>query len=668
MTDRAPAKAPSPGDPGPPLLGAPVPRVDGPAKVTGEARYSADVPVERAAHAVVVGATVSRGRVTAIDVREASAAPGVLAVLTPWNAPRLAGASAVDSKQNERVVQVLQDDQVRYDGQPIAVVVAEALEEAQHAAALLRVTCVEEKPVVSLERELERGAAYTPQQPSGGRPPADSSRGDFEGAFASAPVRVEATYTTPFENHNPMETHATVAVWSGPDRLTLYDATQWVFAVRKRVAQLFGLPQGNVRVISKFVGGAFGCKGTPWSHVFLAAMAAKVTGRAVRLVLERSQMFHWVGYRPRTIQTVSLGARKDGTLVAVRHDCLSQTSRFDEFMEPSIYATRMLYACPNVRTSEKLVRLDVQTPTFMRAPGEATGSFALESAMDELSYALGVDPLALRQKNYAESDDDEKKPYSSKSLRECYRQGAERFGWSRRKPEPRATREGRELVGWGMATATYPARQFATSARASLERDGRVLVQCGTLDIGTGTYTVMTQLAAETLGIPVAQVRFELGDSNLPHAWIEAGSSAAASVGSAVKQVCLALREKVAALGSAGEPLAAIAARQPASVEVSVDASEKATRKAYATHSFGAHFAEVRVDEDLGSVRVTRVVGAFAAGRILNARTAHSQLLGGVVWGLGMALLEETVRDERTGRVVNKNLEKYRVPVNADVR
>jgi xanthine dehydrogenase YagR molybdenum-binding subunit len=644
-------------------IGPPLDRVDGRAKVLGQATYSAEVPAGSVAYGVIVGATISRGRVTAIDASEANAVPGVLAVLTHENAPRLPGAA--EKKENARVVQLLQDASVAYDGQPVALVVADSLEAAQHAAALVRPTFEEEHAESRIEPVA--GTAFVPK-PSGPRPSSDSHRGDFDRAYEAADVRVAQRYTMPIENHNPMEPHATLAVWQGPDRLALYDATQWVFGVQQRAAQIFGIPPDNVRVVTKFVGGAFGCKGSAWSHVFLAAMGAKVTGRPVKLVLTRQQMFQSVGYRPQLVQEIALGARHDGTLVAVKHDVLSQTSRFDEFMEPAAYATRMLYACDNVRTSHRLVRIDASTPTFMRAPGESSGSYALESAMDELSYALGVDPLALRIKNYAERDLEEDKPYSSKTLRTCYEQGATRFGWTKRKRTPRATREGRMLVGWGMATATYPAHQNPASALARLQPDGTVLVQSGTMDIGTGTYTVMTQLAAEALGLPVERVRFELGDTTQPHAPIEAGSGTVSSVGSAVTTVATKLRDAVRTAASA-EPTpdvyTSVARRGP--IEVRHDEKEKDDRKRFSCHSFGAQFAEVRVDEDFGTVRVTRVVGAFAAGRILNAKTARSQLLGGMVWGIGMALLENTVRDEHSARVVTKDLADYHVPVHADV-
>jgi xanthine dehydrogenase YagR molybdenum-binding subunit len=672
--------------------GKPLDRVDGRLKVTGKAIYSSDVPVANVAHAVIVGSTISRGRIASIETREAERVPGVLAVLTHANAPKLPNASR--KEPNERVLQLLQDDEVRYDGQPIAVVIADTLEQAQHAASLVRVRYDAVEPELDLERA--RSKAFVPK-PSGPRGPPDSARGDADAAFAVAPVRVDETYRTPVHTHNPMEPHATVAVWQGPERLTLYDATQGITNVQKRASALFGIPRENVRVISRFLGGGFGCKGSPWSHVMLAAMAARATQRAVKLVITRPQMFEFVGYRPVTVQQVALGARRDGVLVAMRHEVLSQTSRFDEFMEPAAYGTRMLYACDNVKTSHRLVRLDVSTPTFTRAPGEASGSFALECALDELAYALKMDPIELRLKNHADRDPDEKKPWSSKTLKACYREGAEKFGWSRRRAEPRSMRDGPVLVGLGMATATYPSRQSPCSALARLSADGTALVLVGTQDIGTGTYTIMTQVAADALGMPIEQVRFDLGDTKYPEAPLSAGSQTASSAGSAVRMAALALRDELARLAVAdarsrlhglapgdldaeGGRLVARGDRSRSdayaevvkrsgqqAVEVRYDGAEKLDRKSFSCHSFGAQFAEVGVDEDLGIVRVRRLVGAFAAGKFLNRKTGANQLMGGMVWGIGLALEEHTERDPRTGRIVTKDLADYHVPVNADV-
>ncbi len=538
---------------------------------------------------------------------------------------------------------------------PIAVVVADTLEHAQGGAALVSARYAATGGIAA-ELADAVATAFAPDKAGPGGPAA-TARGDHAAGMAAAAKTVDHVYRTPVENHNPMEPHATIAVWQGPAALTVYDATQGIFAVRARLAKLFGLKPENVRVIDRFVGGGFGCKGSPWSHVALAALAAKSVDRPVKLVVTRPQMFSLVGHRPATIQTVTLGARADGTLTAVRHEVISETSRFDEFVEPSAVASRMLYACDNVSTSHKLVRLDIPTPTFMRAPGESSGLFALESAMDELAVELRMDPLALRLKNYAELDLEERKPYSSKSLRACYELAADRFGWSKRSAAPRSMTRGNRLVGWGMATATYPSRQPAASARVELHTDGTAVVQVGTQDLGTGTYTVMTQIAADALGVPVDNVTFELGDTAYPEGWVSGGSTTAASVGSAVKMACLEAKKQLAVAQAAGE----------SKVVVVHKTEELEARKSYSTHAFGTAFVEVEVDEPLGVVRVSKIVGAYAAGTILNPKTARSQLIGGLVWAVGMTLLEHTARDSRSARATTRDLADYHVPVNADI-
>ena len=642
-----------------PAIGAPLDRVDGVAKVTGRADYAADVPVAHVTHAVIVTSTIARGRIAAIDTAAASRSPGVLAVITHDNAPR-AAEHPRDKGPGARVLQLLQDGAIHYAEQPIAIVVADTLERAQEAAALVAARYQVESPVADLVENL--GAAYAPGS-AGPRGPTDSRRGDVAAAMSSAHAKLTVTYTTPVENHNPMEPHATIAVWQGADRLTLYDSTQGVFGCRARLAEVFGLPKEHVRVIDHFVGGAFGCKGTPWSHVALAALAAKVVGRPVKLVVTRPQMFALVGHRPKTVQTLALGCDSQGHLVALRHDTVSETSQFDEFVEASSTVSRYTYSCPNVITTHRLVRIDAPTPTFMRAPGEATGTFALECAMDELAYAIGLDPLELRLRNYAAIDEDERKPWSSKSLRECYRAAAEQFGWAKRPLATRRMRDGRDLIGWGMATAVYPSRHMPASARARIRPDGRVVVQAGTQDLGTGTYTVLSQVAAEVLGVPVEHVTFELGDTALPEAPLSAGSMTAATMGSAVKLACDDLRRKLDAAGG----LPGLARSGAGELVAEHHAEVKPESKAFSCRAFGAQFVEVRVDAELGRPRVTRMVGAFAGGRILNAKTANSQLMGGMVWAIGMALEEHTVRDRRTARPVTRDLVDYHVPVNADV-
>jgi xanthine dehydrogenase YagR molybdenum-binding subunit len=688
MSDQRDAVAPS--------VGAPMNRVDGRLKVTGSARYSAEVPIANVAHAVMITSTIARGRVTRMDSAVAEEAPGVIAVLTPSNAPKLPNGpkSALDPPAG-RVLSLMQDDLVHYNGQPIGLVVADTLEHAQAAAAMVLTTYAAQKP------ELDMATAPSPPTTGSGKPPGKepvaTTRGDLAAGLAQATVRVEHTYTTPFETHNPMEPHATIAMWEG-EKLTVYDSSQAIFSVKKILATTFGIPPENVRVISWFIGGGFGSKGSAWSHVMLAAMAARQVGRPVKLAITRRQMFGPVGGRPRTVQQITLGAMQDGTLTAIRHVSTSATSEFEEWMEPCAVATRMLYASPNADTDHKLVRINMGTPTFMRAPGESSGTFALESAMDEMAYALRMDPIALRLKNYAERDPQSGKPFSSKSLRECYAAGAEKFGWSKRTAEPRSMREGSSLIGWGMASATYPTRRSPASAVARILPDGRAWVRSGSQDLGTGTYTVMTQVAADALGLPPERVRFELGDTEMPESPGSGGSQTAASVGSAVQAAALAVRSKVVqlAIADAQSPLhgaqesdvsaadgklslasdasksdtfGAVIARnggQPVEAEASVKPGAEAEE--LSMHSFGAVFAEVRVDRDLGEIRVPRVVGVYGVGKLLNAKTARSQLMGGIVYGIGMAMMEETQIDAHLGRYVNADLAEYHVPVNADIQ
>jgi xanthine dehydrogenase YagR molybdenum-binding subunit len=681
----------------PESIGQPLTRVDGRLKVTGRAPYSAEHPVPNAAHAVLVLSAIPKGRVVSIDTRAAMRHKGVLAVMTPQNTPKLPQKpnATHEARPTDRKLTLLQDDLVHYANQPIGVVIAETFEQATEAAALLDVRYAAEPHEVNLERNLSK--AFAPQKAGGGGDPADSHRGDAAGALAGGDTRVEQVYDTPFETHNPMEPHATIAVWDGPDKLTLYDATQGIFGDRERVAGMLGIEPDNVRVISPYLGGGFGSKGPTWSHVVLTAMAAQRVKRPVKLVLSRRQMFGPIGFRSRTRQTVALSAKPDGALSGLKFDTVCQTSEFDDFTEAASVPPRMMYTCANVDTSHRLIRANIGTPSFMRAPGEAPGTYGMECAMDELAYALKMDPLALRLKNYAEQDPEKNRPWSSKSLRECYRIGAERFRWSRRTMEPRSMRDGHALIGWGMATAVYPTRRSASSAMARLRDDGSLLVESGTQDLGTGTYTVMTQIAADALGVAPARVTFRLGDTEFPETPVSGGSQTAASTGSAVHLAAKALREKLVQMAvsdarspmypagaqdvliedgrmilrgdrTRGETLQAMLTRQgQKQVEAHGDAKPGEERERYSMYAFGAQFAEVRVDADLGQLRVSRMVGVFGAGRILNAKTARSQFIGGMVWGIGMALYEDTVMDERLGRFVNNNLAEYHIPVNADV-
>ncbi len=660
----------------PPSLGAPLDRVDGRLKVTGGAKYAAEFPIANAAHAVIVTSTIAKGRVSAMDTSAAMRVPGVLTIITPFNAekvnvPRPATESSPapspgaegQAPRAMRVPTVLQSTEVHYNGQPIGLVVADTFEHALEAAHMVKATYATEQPVLDIAT-APKNPPETVHPLSGER---IHSRGDVDRGMSDSAVRVDQTYSTPLENHNPMEVHNTVAVWEG-DRLTLYSSTQGIFSVRNTVARAFGLQPASVRLVSYFTGGGFGSKGGAWSHEILAAMGARAARRPVKLSLTRRQMFGPVGGRAHTSQRVALGATRDGTLTAIEHDSTANTSTIEDWLEPSTVMTPMLYACPNVRTQYDLVRVNVGSPTFMRAPGESSGSFALESAMDELAYALRMDPIDLRLKNYAERDPESGKPFSSKSLRECYALGAEKFGWKTRKPTPRSMRDGNWLIGYGLGTATYPARRAAASTTARMMQDGRVTIRAGTQEIGCGTYTVMSQIAADALGIPVDRVTMELGDTNMPETPASTGSVTASSTGAAVHDAAVALRQKLEGMMQSGESFTDAIRRaggQP--VEVTINSKAGPEAQQYSMHSFGAVFTEVRVDESLGLVRIPRIVTAHGVGKILNEKTARSQIIGGVVWGIGMALTEETLIDPRTGRYVNADLAEYHLPVNADV-
>jgi xanthine dehydrogenase YagR molybdenum-binding subunit len=676
------------------LIGQGMDRVDGRLKVTGGAHYAAEHQLPHLAHAALVQSTIASGRISAIDTSTAEKMAGVLLVMTHRNAMRLpaGGKAGAGAPPAGRMLSLLQDDRVHYNNQPVALVVADTLEHARDAAHHLRITYQRQEAMLDFDKA--KASAHKPDKVKDEE--ADTRRGDPDADLRNAAARVDAVYTTPLEHHNPMEPHATVAAWDG-DRLTLYDATQYVSGVRTTVAKTLGIAPEQVHVISPYVGGGFGCKGSTWSHVVLAAMAARQAGRPVKLVLERPQMFGPVGGRPNTEQHFVAAADAGGKLSAIRHDVMASTSFIEDWIEPSAMTTRMLYACPNVQTSHRLARLNIGTPTFMRAPGEATGTFALESALDELAYALRIDPVQLRLRNYADRDPNKDKPFSSKALRECYRVAAERFGWDRRSPAPRSMRANGKLLGMGMATATYPANRRPASAMARVLADGTALVRSGSQELGTGTYTVMTQVAAEALGLPPERVRFELGDTDFPEAPVSGGSQSVASVAPAVRAAASAVRLKLIEMARADraspvygapledvsivdgwlthrsdstrrEPVAAVIARhggQP--VEVMTQAKPGDEKEKYSMHSFGAVFAEAHVDPDLGEIRIPRIVASYGVGRLLNSKTGRSQLMGGIVWGIGLALQEQSELDRRYGRIVNANLAEYHVPVNADV-
>jgi xanthine dehydrogenase YagR molybdenum-binding subunit len=679
-------------------IGTPINRVDAWAKVSGAARYTAEHPVEGLVHGVLVTSTIPSGRVLRIDDSAAREVPGVLLVMTHENALRLPRETKDGKIQPPigRRLTLLQEADVHYNNQPIAVVVADTFEHAREAAARLKVEY--ERTPAMLDFDRAKQAVHPPEKVL--TEETDTRRGDLHGGLLAGSTTLDATYTTPIENHNPLETHATIAQWDG-DRLTVYESTQYMKGVQRILAAIFGIPPENVTSICPYVGGGFGSKGSVWSHAALTAMAAKQLGRPVKLSLDRNQMFGPVGSRPVTEQHMRLGAMSDGRLTASSHDTIAYTSMIEDWIEPCGLVTRMMYDSPNQETSHRLARMNLGTPTFMRAPGEATGSFALESAMDELAAALQIDPVALRLKNYTERDPGKNLPWSSKSLRQCYEIGAERFGWRERNPEPRSMRRDGKLVGWGMATATYPTNRSPGECSATLLPDGTAVFRSSTQDLGTGTYTVMTQVAAEALGVPVDHVRFELGNSQLPEAPVSGGSTTVASVGPAVQAAGRALRLKLLGIAAAdehsplfGAPADAvgvdsgtdggelylladpsrrermtdIVARHGTPVEVTAKTEPGDEKEQYSMHSFGAVFVEVTVDEDLGEIRVPRVVGVYGVGKLMNEKTGYSQLMGGVVWGISLALFEETLIDGRAGRAVNGNLAEYHVPTCADIQ
>ncbi len=673
-------------------MGVPLDRVDGYAKVTGEARYAADFHNADLSYGWVVSSPIAHGRIVDIDARAALALPGVLLVLSHLNRPELASydesymdADAADGSP----FRPFYNDRILYSGQPVALVVAKTLEQARMAAAQVQVEYRSEPHSTDLREQLGNSHKAPAELPE--------PRGDVDAALARASARVDVEYETPVEHHNPMEPHASTVVVQPDGGLLIYDKTQGTQNCRTYVEQVFGLEPGSVRVVAHYVGGAFGSGLRPQYQLTLAVMAALKLKRSVRLALTRQQMFTF-GYRPRTIQRLSLGADAQGKLQAIRHEAIAQTSRIEDFTEHLVEWSGMLYHCDNVALDYHLVPLDVYTPLDMRAPGAASGVLALECAIDELAYAANICPLKLRIQNYTERNQNEDKPYSSKALRECYSEGAERFGWARRSPEPRSMRDGNDLIGWGVATGVWEAMQQKASARVVLDAHGRLHVSSAVTDIGTGTYTALTQIAAAAMGLDTDDVSVLIGDSSLPTSPLQGGSFTISSVGSAVQQACTALQKQLldAAQKLDDSPFAEASRDQvefvdgalrlkadpgkrvelaeivrgsgSGHIEALVDAEpDQEKRDPYATATHSAVFVEVRVDEALGKVRVSRVVSAIAAGRVVNPKTARSQILGGVVWGIGMALQEETQIDHNLGRYMNHNLAEYHVPVHADM-
>ena len=676
-------------------IGQPISRTDGRLKVTGGARYTADIPLADAAYAAIVHSTIANGRTVSIDTAAAEKAPGVLAVFTHRNMPRMNPTPKPWSHLHPHGQSYLplQDDRIHYAGQPIALVVAATLDQAAHAGTLVRVEYEAQLPVV-FGPQTTKEAVDPPQFLW----PVASSVGDADEGIAAAAVKIEQTYTTSDRHHNQMEPHATTAVWDADGTLTLYETTQHIFGTKELVAMVLGIPPAKINVVSHFLGGGFGGKAYVWPHTLLAALAARVLNRPVRLQLTRAQMYSMVGHQPATIQTIALGAGKDGKLTGIRHDSISPTAVFDNYIEYAALSTRSLWAASQgISTNHKIVHVNRNTPTAMRSPHEALGHFALESAMDELAYTTGVDPVALRLRNDTEIDPHSGRPFSTRAMRKCLMEGAARFGWDRRTPEPRSMRDDRYLIGQGMASAIYTHWRWPAKARVTLHSDGSALVEAGTHDLGTGTYTVMQQVAADVLGLAPEKVTVRLGDTRLPVSHASIGSTTVANAGASVMLAAKAARDGAIELALTGrdapfagavrdDVLTSDGRLMLARTNLHITYAELLARNGLSTlvadgdydpveeangpkaiFSFAAVFAEVRVDPELGLVRLNRFVGAYDAGRIINPKTARSQAVGGIIWGVGQALLEQSETDPGLGRFLHRNYSGYLVPTNADI-
>ncbi len=675
-------------------VGQPISRVDGPLKVSGGARYTADITIKAVAHATIVYSTIANGRTVSIDTAAAAQAPGVLGVLTHKNMPRMKPRPWSHLEPQGQTYLPLQDERIHYAGQPVALVVADTLDQATYAGTLIKIAYETRPPTVFDLRTAEEDAVEPYQRMW----PLSSSVGDADRAIAAAAIKIEQTYTMSDRHHNPMEPHATLAIWGDDGTLTLYDSTQMVGGTKKLVARVLDIPEEKVNVVCAFLGGGFGGKSWSWPHTLLAALAAKLVNRPVRLPLSRSQMYSMVGHQAATVQTIALGASRDGTLAGIRHDSINPTSQFDDYVEYAAMASRHLWrASGGIATSHRVVRVNRNSPVVLRAPMEAQGHFALECAMDELAYATGVDPIELRLRNDTDTDPYSGRPFSTRALRECLTAGAARFGWDKRTPEPRSMRDRRDLIGQGVAASVYTHWRWPGNARVTLMCDGSALVEAAAHDIGTGTYTVMTQVAADALGLAPGRVTVHLGDTRLPESHPAIGSATVANATAAVMLAARVAREKAIELALTGLAAPFVGA-SPKSVMVAdgrlslantnltISYAELLARNELpilvgegtynpveeangpkAIFSFSAVFAEVRVDPDLGIVRLNRFVGAYDAGQIINPKTARSQAIGGVIWGVGQALLEQSEIDPASGQFINRNYSGYLVPTNADI-
>ncbi|HEX8333352.1 MAG TPA: xanthine dehydrogenase family protein molybdopterin-binding subunit [Segetibacter sp.] len=668
-------------------------RVDGKQKVTGAAKYSAEYNIGKMTFAVIAESTIAKGKIKSIDTKAAERAPGVLAVVTHQNALKVPGYDTGDNPEKPPTggvpYRIFQNNRIYFAGQPIAIVVADTYERALYAATLVKAQYDKEEHQTDVEANKAKAAL-----PKGPRF-ADYVRGEAN-AYKNAPVKIEAEYILPIEVHNPMELHATTVIWEGDDKVTVYDKTQGVKATQRSIMDAFKLKEANVQVHADYVGGGFGAALRTWPHVIGAMIAAKKVGRPLKIMLTRPQMFTLVGYRPYTWQKIGIGATADGKFTGITHEAISETSTFEEFTEGTVNMAKFMYACPNVNTNYKIVALDKNTPTWMRGPGEATGAFALESAIDELAYALNMDPIELRNKNYAETDPQKNLPWSSKYLKECYEKGADAIGWKKRNPKVGSMKEDGWLIGYGMGSGTFGAGRGRATAKAILMQNGNLVIQSAVSDSGPGTATAMVGIASEVLGLSPGKITFELGDSTLPPGPTQGGSTTTSTLGSAVHDVCKALQQKLLELANKthapfdGAKLEDVTfangkmtrKSEPGTsysysdvlkqnnlpeIEVTKDSQGGDERTKYSMYSFSVHFVQVAVHPLTGVVRVKKAVTVADAGKIVNRKMAGSQMIGGVVGGIGMALMEEGVFDHRYGRYVNNNLADYHVPVHADV-
>lgn len=667
-------------------------------KVTGGAKYFADFELPNTAYCVIVGSEIAKGAIASLDTKKAQSAPGVLGVFTHQNMPPIPGFDApvggeadgpAPKPKTEETYRILSSPKILFDGQPIAIVVADTYERATYAASLVKATYTKQAARTDLQKHVSDGIA--PRGADGG----NYSRGTADG-YKTAPVTLEANYTIPVEVHNPMELHGILAHWTGDKQLLIYAKTQGVNATQNALAQAFKIDPKNIHVHTEFMGGGFGMGLRTWPQETAVVAIARKINRPLKLVMNRSQMFTLVGHRPYTVQTINMGADPDGKLIGITHAATAETASYEDFTEATVNMTKFMYACPNVSTRYRIVRLDRSVPIWMRGPGEATGAFALESAMDEMAHKLNLDPIEFRLRNYSETDPERNRPYSSKNLKEAYQRGADAIGWKERKNQPGSTRDGDWLIGYGMSTGVFSAFRWEASARALLRADGSLTIQSAVTDIGPGTGTALTMIAHNVLGVPMNRIKIEYGDTSLPKAPTQGGSAIVSAVGSAVYDACTAIKTELIELAlKAGAPLAGqqtdeltladgvlsvsaepnkkvavsdlMQANNLAVIDKTKDSKGSPEQEKYSMYSFSVHFVQVRVNPLTGVVRVSKAVSVADSGRIVSPKTAASQMIGGVAGGIGMALTEEAIIDHRFGRFVNNNLADYHVAVHADV-